>query len=138
MLLRHATMKDADMLLGWANDPAVRAASFATEQIDTETHHDWLAEKLAGDCAFYIAEERNEPVGYARVDVKRVGDLAVSVDGAQRGRGFGRQIIRFAALAASLELGLDEVHARVKAGNVASLRAFRAAGFTDDGLVWKP
>jgi dTDP-4-amino-4,6-dideoxygalactose transaminase/RimJ/RimL family protein N-acetyltransferase len=141
--LRPATLADANLLREWANDPAVRAASFETGPIDEPTHRRWLEQKLdGGTCGFYIAiADGGGAAGYARVDIDgAAGELAVSVDAALRGRGYGRQIIAAAAARAADEFGLSEIRARVKHDNTASLRAFAAAGFTPntDTLVWKP
>lgn len=142
MTLRHATMDDADLLLEWANDPDVRAASFNSNQISTDIHKQWLRDRLLDwRCAFYIAEWEGNPVGYARVEMTdyRVADLAVSVDAPYRQRGLGRRLIAAAAAQAATELDLGEIRARVKAENEASVRAFVAAGFRRTGpdtLSW--
>ncbi len=135
MNLRPATMADEVLLHWWANDPDVRAASFNTGLIDQATHHDWLQQRLPLG-GFYIAETKGAQLGYARVDVTgTTGEIAVAVDEELRGHGYGRQIIAAAAKRASQEFGLTEIRARVKAANIASLRAFTEAGFT---LTWRP
>ncbi len=138
MNLRPATMDDADLLFDWANDPDVRAASFNQEVIDRAKHSIWFWERLPAG-GFYIAEVDDRPVGYARVEP--TGELSVSVDAPERGRGLGRQLIAAAAGRATGELGLSEVWARVKTENEASMVAFAAAGFVADGegrFVWQP
>ncbi len=138
MNLRPATLNDAALLLEWANDPDVRAASFNSEPIGAVAHVAWLADRLPHG-GFYIAEEDGRPVGYARVE--RSGEIALSIDAPFRGKGFGRRLITAAAGRATGELGLAEVWARVKTDNEASLVAFAAAGFVADGdgrFVWRP
>lgn len=147
--LRPASLEDAQLLLDWANDPAVRAASFDSSPIPLETHVRWLADKLAGgETAFYICESSSRPVGYARVERRdeHTGELAVSVDQTCRGRGYGKTLIELAAAAGSSALGVGRVTARVKRENLASLRAFQAAGFAEASdpasdpvvLTWRP
>jgi dTDP-4-amino-4,6-dideoxygalactose transaminase/RimJ/RimL family protein N-acetyltransferase len=149
LTLRPASIDDAQLLLDWANDPAVRAASFDSSPIPLDTHLRWLAGKLAGgETAFFICESDARPVGYARVERRdeHTGELAVSVDQTCRGRGYGKALIALAAAAGSSELGVDRVTARVKRENVASLRAFQAAGFAETTgppsdpavLAWRP
>ncbi len=138
MNLRPARMDDAALLFEWANDPDVRAASFNGEPIGAVEHVKWLAVRLP-EGGFYIAEEGERPVGYARVE--RTGEIAVSVDKPLRNQGLGRRLIVMAAARATDELGLAEVWARVKTENEASLVAFAAAGFVADGdgrFVWQP
>ncbi len=149
LTLRPASLDDAQLLLDWANDPAVRAASFDSAPIPFDTHVRWLAGKLAGgETAFFICEDRTRPVGYARVERRdaRTGELAVSVDESCRGRGYGRTLIARAAAAGSTALGVDRVTARGTRAHVSSLRAFRAAGFAEASetgsdpvvLTWTP
>ncbi len=139
MALRPATMADARLLLTWANDPDVRAASFNSEPIGADAHWIWLRDRLPAG-GFYVALEYGVfPIGYARVE--RTGELSVSVDATKRGRGLGRALIAAAAERATEELELAEVWARVKTENEASLVAFAAAGFVADGdgrFVWRP
>jgi perosamine synthetase len=141
--LRRATSDDADLLLDWANDPAVRDASVNADPIRRETHMRWLEAKLASpSVAFYICEEATAPIGYARVERRAdgAGEIAVSVEADRRGAGLGRRLVALASARASEELGLATVTARVKPDNTSSLRTFEAAGFTarrtEDGLVW--
>lgn len=125
-------MQDAGLLLEWANDPAVREASFNSEPITAERHEHWLESKLP-EGGFYIAELDGTPIGYARVD--RVAKhatfafLSASVAEPYRGRGLGRELIAAAAKRASAELNFGLLFARIKCDNAASLRAFGAAGF---------
>jgi perosamine synthetase len=141
--LRPATMSDAELLLTWANDPEVRDASFNSEPIGLDTHLSWLKRKLGSpDTAFFICERRGGAIGYARVERRddRRGEIAVSVDSAQRRRGVGRRLIALASARAAEELGIAEIFARVKSGNVASLRAFERAGFVrdaDEGTIMR-
>lgn len=140
--LRPATPDDADLLLEWANDAAVRRASVDGEPIDRDTHVRWLAGKLASpDTVFYICLQSAGPVGYARVERRHddAGEIAVSVEEGRRGGGLGRRLIALASARGACELGVSGIVARVKPENGASLRAFEAAGFrperTDEGLT---
>jgi perosamine synthetase len=150
LVLRAATMADAELLLGWANDPGVRRASFNSEPIDAATHVAWLEQQLSGgDTAFYICELEDEPLGYARLDRGDDGtaEIAVSIAATVRGRGYGTRLIELAAAAGRQALGVEQIVARIKDDNTPSLRAFRSAGFADTGtgddaggslLAWQP
>jgi RimJ/RimL family protein N-acetyltransferase len=133
--LRPATEGDADRLRAWRNDPVTRESSFSQGEIGAEEHAHWLARKLADpQTAIWIAQAAGEPVGQVRLD--RLGDTtAAEVDIAVapecRGRGHAATILRLAALEARDRLAVDRLEARVKAGNEASARSFRGAGFTE-------
>jgi RimJ/RimL family protein N-acetyltransferase len=92
----------------------------------------------------WLAHADQTPVGL--VDTELYADatagVALVVDPARRGRGFGRRIIQ--ALLARAELEETEVvRAGIEPGNAASVRCFSAAGFTaeadtpdDEGIVY--
>jgi perosamine synthetase len=132
LTLRLAAPGDESVLLAWANDPAVREASFNSDPIDAATHSRWYAERLASpDTAFFIGERDGQRVGYARVErwSADAGEIAASVDAPLRGQGFGARLIALAAEHGAAELGVGRVIAHVKGDNEASLNAFLAAGF---------
>jgi perosamine synthetase len=146
IILRDALPEDEPTLLGWANDPEVRRASFNPDRIDATTHAGWYRGKLeSADTAFFIGECDGRPVGYARVDrwSADVGEIAASIDASQRRQGLGRRLISLAAERGANQLGVRHIVARVKRENASSVRAFESAGFnriTGDGdyftLVW--
>ena len=54
--LRRAAPEDADQLWRWANDDAVRAASFHPEPIPWDDHVAWFQRLLASESAADAAE----------------------------------------------------------------------------------
>jgi perosamine synthetase len=130
--LRAATLADTELLWRWANDPAVRAASFNSAPLPLDTHADWLARRLEpGELPFFVAEIDGSAVGYAHLERfgPRTGEVSLSIDAPLRGRGLGAALARGAAEAALADGVVDAVVARVKADNAASQRAFAAAGY---------
>src|SRR4051812_10417834 len=134
---RPARAADAELLLAWRNDAAVRAVSHTTDEVAPAEHAAWLSRVLADpDRTLLVVERDGEPVGTVRFD--REGDeatLSVTVASEQRGRGVGVQAIRESTeleLAARPEL--TRVVALVKAENAASQRAFERAGYVCAGL----
>jgi UDP-2,4-diacetamido-2,4,6-trideoxy-beta-L-altropyranose hydrolase len=131
--LRRATGADALKLWQWRNEPATRAASFASDPIAYDDHVKWLETKLRDRDVFVLIAigEGETEIGYVRLDVR--GDAAevnLSLDRAHRGRGLGTSAIRAATEYAVSSLGIARVTARVRPENTMSIRAFRAAGFT--------
>ena len=127
-------MADADLLLGWRNEPATRAASFNSAEISRETHLRWLERVLQDESrALLIVEVGGEALGQIRLDRSKtdpeVAEIHIGLDTAARGRSIGRRALRSAVEQAPDRIGAARVEARVKADNVASLRAFEAAGF---------
>jgi RimJ/RimL family protein N-acetyltransferase len=130
--LRRATEADADLLLGWANDPVTRAASFHPDPIDRVGHVRWLAARLASPTTgFWIGEsDDGRPIGQVRVE----GDeISISVAPNSRGRGFGRTLLAAAVDEAVRILPLERLLARVRVDNPTSLALFAGAGFVELG-----
>jgi RimJ/RimL family protein N-acetyltransferase len=131
--LRRATAADAAKLWEWRNEPDTRAASFNSEPIAYGDHVRWLETKLRDRKVFMLIAlgEGETEVGYVRLDVHDDAvEVNLSLDRAHRGRRLGTIAIRAATEYAVGALRVRRVTARVKPGNTASIRAFRAAGFT--------
>ena len=132
--LRRTGGEDSQLLLEWANEPGVRAASFAAEPISTEEHHIWLMRKLSDPaCAFFIAiDHRQTPLGQVRFNLDGSDAvISVSVDLKFRGRGIGSAVILLACRRLFKETEARLIHAYVKPENEISARAFVKAGFAE-------
>jgi spore coat polysaccharide biosynthesis predicted glycosyltransferase SpsG/RimJ/RimL family protein N-acetyltransferase len=130
--LRHATLRDAELLHRWRNDPSVRAVSHTTDEIPWETHVRWLESSLArGDRHVLVAERRGRPLGTLRFDVS--GDRAtvsIAVDPALHGSGLGPAILDAGdAWLKANDARVRTCRAEIRDGNDASVRAFLAAGY---------
>ena len=121
------------MFYRWANDPAVRSASFSTEQIGWEEHQKWFAWMLEKDsidsfvCMDFLLPVGQVRVGQAQSDPKK-GVISYSVGEEYRGRGIAKQML------AKLEEKLTEKYtaliAEVKPENEASRKVFEDLGYT--------
>ncbi|HET9613617.1 MAG TPA: GNAT family N-acetyltransferase [Candidatus Limnocylindrales bacterium] len=131
--LRPATAADADLLLAWANDPSVRAASLQSDPIDRGTHVAWLASRLASDaCRIWIGvEPGGRAVGVIRFERDDDGRavVSISVDRDARGRGYGATLLALGLAASAAALEPAGYRAWVRPGNAASLAMFERAGF---------
>lgn len=147
MRLRAAEPDDARRVWEWANDPATRQASFASDRIDWDDHLIWFEHTLADEHRVLLIACDPSPIGMVRFD-RQDDHATISVNLAPdcRGRGRGREVIE-AATAWFQERWPAEVIARIKPTNRASIRAFSAAGYrlrddTDDAAqvvyVWSP
>ena len=134
VVLRLATIDDADLLLTWANDPASRAASFSSRPIERSEHATWLTGRLVdAACAIWVglAAAETRPIGVIRFERDRDGiaDISVTVAPDARGQGFGSALLNAGLDAARATLGPRAFRAWVKPGNEPSIRLFEAAGF---------
>ena len=88
--IRRATRADCRMYWEWANEEAVRAASFSSEPIPWETHVAWFEKRVeAPDCRLYLAcDPAGRPVGQVRYELE--GDeaiVSISIPAEHRGKG---------------------------------------------------
>lgn len=135
--LRLATLDDCRMVWEWANEPAVRAASFDSNPIKWEEHVDWFNGRLQNPgCLYYIVlNDMGLPIGQVRFDTQ--GDNAeinVSISSDFRGQGFGTETIRAASERLFCETQVAGINANIKLENKASVRAFAKAGYREVGV----
>jgi ribosomal protein S18 acetylase RimI-like enzyme len=128
LALRPATPDDARRVFDWRNEPAARAASRNTGELDWAAHKAWFPDALRTR-RMLIAELEGEPVGMVRLDPAGDGAVvSIALAPERRGQGLGRQLLD-AALA-----GEDgPLLAEVREDNAASLRIFRDCGFVEVG-----
>jgi spore coat polysaccharide biosynthesis predicted glycosyltransferase SpsG/RimJ/RimL family protein N-acetyltransferase len=131
--LRPVRAADCRIIWEWANEPATRAASFASDPIPWERHQSWFADRLASaECRFYIAVDHSEnPVGQVRfeLDPSGVAVIGVSLDHRYRGQGWGAALLALAASRLFADSNARRIDAFVKEKNQASLAAFEKAGY---------
>jgi UDP-2,4-diacetamido-2,4,6-trideoxy-beta-L-altropyranose hydrolase len=134
--IRPAGPGDEDLLLRWANDPAVRAQAFHPAPITPEQHHRWFAARLAAgsDCRLWIAEAANGlPAGQVRLERDgEAWEISYSLAADFRGMKLAHRL-----LAATLpdDAGAKHLVARVKPGNMASVKVFERLGFEGETVT---
>lgn len=137
--LRKAVASDAEQVFNWRNAPTTRVQMLNSAPIAFDVHVDWFTSSLLrADRCMFIAERAGCPIGFIRFDrLEGCSDISVFMEPALAGAGLGRTIIRTACRAVRKETGFEQVPivARVKCQNMASLGAFRAAGF-EPQLTW--
>jgi UDP-2,4-diacetamido-2,4,6-trideoxy-beta-L-altropyranose hydrolase len=130
--LRRVEERDCRLLWEWANDPAVRAASFSSEYIPWKHHQDWFGAKLAdpNSVLYLAANPDNVLVGQVRYQVEGPrAQLSVSLASEFRGKGYGNRIIAMATVELFRTTNVTTIDAYVKPTNEASIQLFLGAGF---------
>jgi UDP-2,4-diacetamido-2,4,6-trideoxy-beta-L-altropyranose hydrolase len=134
--VRKATQDDRELLMTWANDPQVRAASFSSVPITLEEHNKWFAIKMNDPESIILIAENGAgtAVGQFRVDWRseQEGEIDVSLSPEFRGTGLGRALIQAGVSAVFANRG-QHLHAFVKSDNQPSRRAFEHSGFDNLG-----
>ena len=125
VILRAATIDDAERLLQWRNDAATRAASREQGPVDPSVHREWV-ERVLGDRdrVLMIAEVSHAAVGTVRADRDDTGwKLSWTVSPDSRGRGYGKPMVR-----QFMEQLSGSVWAEIRVGNEASIRIAEGVG----------
>ncbi|MDF1813673.1 MAG: UDP-2,4-diacetamido-2,4,6-trideoxy-beta-L-altropyranose hydrolase [Verrucomicrobiales bacterium] len=134
--LRQATGDDCRLLWEWANDPAVRSASFNQEEIPWEDHVKWFQIRMADEHSrSYIAINENEQaIGQIRFDrVDGRTQIGFSLDFKARGQSLGVDLIKLGTEKFRSEGFRDDLHAWAKSANISSQKAFVRAGYETAG-----
>ncbi len=132
--LRPVGAADAELLLAWANDDEVRRQSFDPAPIPHATHEVWLRARLADPQSLLLVAEdcsTNAPLGLIRFQVEGpTATLSYQLAAEWRGRGLAAPLLLAGTEAVrACFAGLRRVQGQVLATNLASVRAFRRAGF---------
>jgi UDP-2,4-diacetamido-2,4,6-trideoxy-beta-L-altropyranose hydrolase len=137
--LRPVTESDRQQVWEWANDPAVRAVSFSQSSIPWDSHVEWFAQKLHDpNCYWFVACDRhNNPIGQVRFEIvqAQTAEIHLSLDQAKRGLGYGTLLINLAVQKLFQTTSIQSIHAFIKPGNQASIRAFEQAHFDNLGTA---
>lgn len=136
--LRRVRQDDCRLLWEWANDPELRAVSFALEPIPWEQHVQWFKAKINDPyCVFYIGIDAEDvPTGQVRYDIDaKEAVVSVSVDRKFRGKGYGRTLISLSSQKVFDVPDVSVIHAYIKQNNEESVRAFVKAGFKKRGTT---
>ena len=132
IVLREATIADAQLLFDWANSADSLAASLETSTpIPWEEHVAWLDERLADrGSIIWIAQLLDRPVGSVRLVNKTYGlEVAIYVTPTYRKSGHALTMLHEARTGARTE-GLDgPLIARILSENDVSIRLFEKAGY---------
>jgi UDP-2,4-diacetamido-2,4,6-trideoxy-beta-L-altropyranose hydrolase len=131
--LRPAEERDCKLLWEWANDPAVRAASFHQEFIPWEQHVHWFQSGLRdreGTRIMMAVDSNHTEIGTVRFNLEADrAVVSISLDKNARGKGHGCAILKMAADELFRSSAAVAIDAYVKPQNEASQRLFENASF---------
>lgn len=131
VVLRPAQRDDCDYVWRINNAADVRQQSVSRAPIPLGTHRRWYLTRMWAELPLlWIVSADDVDVGVVRGDVEGTrATVSIALDSPHRGRGIGRQAI---GTATRMIFGQSMVHAvtaTIRAENVASQRAFEAAGY---------
>ena len=126
MKLREVYFQDEETLFKWRKQDE-QASWWQGDSVTEDSHGRWFHQRLVSPSVhIWISEVDNIPVGQVRVDSN--GEISFSVDEAQRGQGYGTEMVKFASAATS------HLHGRLKANvdvaNEPGLKTLLSAGYS--------
>lgn len=137
IVLRPARSDDAAWAHALRNMPHIREASLNPSPITLDKHVVWWQAALSHpDRALYVIVHDDQDVGVLRLDRHEdAAEVSIYTKPGLQGRGVGRQAILNAVPLAHDRFGVRRLVATIRDENIASQRAFTAAGFSrhDDG-----
>ncbi|MFC1595727.1 GNAT family N-acetyltransferase [Candidatus Margulisiibacteriota bacterium] len=132
--LRKALPEDSADILEWRNDPLTIENSFNAQPVSSEDHQQWFSSALNNaDKLLLIGVSGSEKTGVVRFDKLEDGVYEISINVAPGSRGKGLGVIMLKQAGAWVK---GRVVARIKKGNVPSIKTFEKAGYNlinDDG-----
>lgn len=121
---------DLNLLYNWSNDRVVRSNSYDKSEISLVEHSQWFIRKVSESSALYlIAMINGKEAGIVRYEFdKDSTTVGVSIDQLFRGRNLASTMLRRTAIK-YVEKICFPVLAFIKVENVASVKAFKSAGY---------
>ena len=123
---------DSQRIWQWRNDPVTRQMSITTDEVPWERHRAWYAQAARDPRkVLLLASHGSTPLGVVRFDLQGAdeAEVSINVNPAQRGQGLSRPLLAAACAWAFEHLALSRITARIKPGNLRSLRIFTGVGF---------
>jgi len=132
MIVRPAELNDSLDILSWRNDLHTRNMSFDTSLVSSEDHVRWFGGALqSDDHYFYIGIQYGQKIGVCRyhLSLDRLQcEVSINLNPQHRGRGLAEPFLLL-SMEQFLSLHAVPVLARIKNGNIASIRTFEACGY---------
>lgn len=131
---------DFDSIKNWITDERTNAlwsANHAPYPLEKDAFDEFLADMYTkyGDCPFVAATDDGKVVGFICCGVNFDSNEAmlafVLIDPAQRGKGYGREMIQLAAKYCLEILKADAVQLNVFTVNERARKCYESAGFTE-------
>jgi UDP-2,4-diacetamido-2,4,6-trideoxy-beta-L-altropyranose hydrolase len=138
--VRRAVLDDCDAIHAWRNSEETRRYIFEAAPIPLETHRRWFCATLENpQRILLIGEIDSRPVGVIRYDIEGCEALVsvYLVPGGQ-GQGIGTELIRCGSQWLREHCtNVTVIRAEIFRENVASLRAFEQAGFSEHHATYQ-
>ena len=130
--LRPGALQDCEFVWELANDPDVRRVAFHQNKIPWNSHKKWFAAKINDphSSIFLLTTAKKKLLGQIRFDTTNgETEVDISIDQKFRGCGLGSYLISEGVKIFIKRNPQLKINAYVKDNNMASIQAFKKAGF---------
>ena len=136
LTLGIAQLEDRNTILGWANDPQVRRASFQTGEVTEHEHASWFATILSDpESQIWILKKKGVPCGMVRAErVEGIATLSYSVAASHRGKGISIPMLKLALEEMGKIWPNGNVVAWTRPDNIASIRTLEKVHFQRENM----
>ncbi len=139
--IREVTDRDKEFIFKCASDPETRKNSFNSNSISKIEHNNWFSKLLLDDDRkLFICEVNKQAAGIIKFNIAQEESvIGVIVAPEFRGKGLAHLLIRKCCQKYKENVSNDKIgiKAYIKQQNIFSLRAFKKAGFIEDGVIQK-
>jgi RimJ/RimL family protein N-acetyltransferase len=137
--LRLAHVHDMKRVFEWRNMPELFAVGTTPRPVTEEEHERWFQEIICSpNHLMWILEP---DAGTVRLDRNPDGSAQITIYLLPefQGKGHGAEIVQSACeWAFRVWKDLTQIRARILPDNIRSIRAFTKAGFSLEGVLWRP
>lgn len=136
--IRPCRLSDCRFVWELRNEKAARQFAFNTDYIPYGKHIGWFKKKLkdSNSCIFIVLSNKKR-IGEVRFDSNKKNSAEIDIHMLKRecGKGLGSTVLKLASSHALRKMGLKKLVAHIKKCNIASVKAFGNAEFTNAGIV---
>ena len=137
--LRVLDSSDMEDLYQWRNHPFIRRKCFNSRPLSRKEHERWFKRKSQSrDTTIYIGHCQGQKIGMVRFDKNGSDRIKVSVMVSPDfiGRNLGSKLIQSGVRKIMKTQSGKIVIAEIKQSNIASIKAFKKAGFKMSHLIY--
>ena len=137
IVLRRASMADAELLFEWKNDKTTIENSITKRGVTMDEHLQWLQAVISNpNRQLFILDVDGISVGQLRLDLEVIADVVTAeisygLGAEYRGKGLGKVLLEQADTLATI-FKLEELSAEVLPHNAASRKLFQSLGYAEE------
>lgn len=141
VMLRELTKEDGDALLAFFDNIPKEDAMFLKHNIkDKKLINSWVEELNYAKTLPIVAEKNGIIIGDASLDLatnrtKHVGRVSVTVHRDYRGKGLGKELMKFAEEIAETKLGISKLYTELVSSDTKAIRFFESLGFEREAVL---